>query len=166
MKSRLSDAAHTAAGDVTLIMAAGNRDRGDDAAGPLVLDRLPRPLPPGVTAVELDDDPLASLELISASKRVLAVDATRSGAEPGTIWQIQGPAGLEQTAGLAAGTHQLGIRELLALAFALGSFPPDVTIYAIEGKDFSLGQSPSPEVARSIADVAAAIAREIGIDLR
>ena len=155
--------ASSGARERVLIVGAGNRDRGDDAAGLLTLELLPRPLPDSVGVAQVGDDPFVQLDRLARSDRLIAVDAVRTGAPAGTISRFDGLDALQHADDLPRGTHELGLRELLGMAQAMGSWPEKVVLFAIEGADFRLGSRPSPEVESAAREVASRIVAEIGV---
>ncbi|MGB8651444.1 MAG: hydrogenase maturation protease, partial [Mycobacteriales bacterium] len=64
-----------------LLVGLGNRDRGDDAVGPVVVGQV---VVDGTRAVELAD-PLALLELWAGADLAVVVDAVRTGRAPGEL---------------------------------------------------------------------------------
>ena len=66
----------------TLVIGCGNRDRGDDAAGILVVRRLREH---GIDAREHSSDGLALIDTWSAAEYVILIDTVMTGAPPGTI---------------------------------------------------------------------------------
>jgi hydrogenase maturation protease len=132
---------------MTLIIGCGNTDRGDDGAGILVARRL-REL--GVDAVEHSGDGLALLDLWNSGDEVILVDATVSGAAPGTVsnWDpITHPLCAEN---YRCSTHAFGPWEAIELARALGRLPLRMEIYGIEAANFEPGSAPSREVLAAV----------------
>jgi hydrogenase maturation protease len=68
---------------------------------------------------------------------------------PGTIHRFDALARALPT-GLLSSTHAFGVAEAIELARALGRLPASLTVYAIEGARFEVGQDLSPEVAAAI----------------
>lgn len=139
------------------ILCCGNRDRGDDAAGVLVAERL-REM--GVSAEVHDGDPLAILDSWNPSDDVIVVDAMVTGAAAGSVqvWGIPLPANVS---GAAASTHGLGVTEAIRLAYILGRLPRQLRVYGIEGKTFQPGAGISREVQQAVERVARQIAGEL-----
>jgi hydrogenase maturation protein HypF len=133
-----------------LVIGCGNPDRGDDAAGILVVRRL-REL--GVEAREHAGDGLALIESWSGAERVILVDSVMTGAPPGTIgrWLEADAVPLREK---SASTHGFGVAEAIEMARSLGRLPASLTIYGIEGRAFEPGAAPSPEVLASVEEVA------------
>ena len=70
------------------IIGCGNSDRGDDAAGLLVVRRLRTLGVDADIAVEQNGDGLALIEQWAGCEKVILIDATRSGGSPGkpALW--------------------------------------------------------------------------------
>lgn len=147
-----------------LIIGCGNRDRGDDAAGLMVAERLRDLTPQAVNlTIELCSGEATDLvDLWSRDDEVIIVDAVAGDAPAGTIhrWQSDIPA---TTRSASASTHGFGLREAIPLAQIMGRLPKFLQIYGIEGRQFEIGSAVSPEVERAseqaAQEIRAAIAR-------
>lgn len=139
-----------------LVVGCGNLLRADDGAGPILIRRL---WDGGVPAgVRLVDGGTAGMDVafqMRGADKVIIVDASSTGAEPGTLYKIPGPA-VEDLPPLS-GLHTHMFRWDNALAFArwlLGDdYPPDVTVYLIEAADFTPGEKLSEKVHRGVERV-------------
>jgi hydrogenase maturation protease len=146
-----------------LVVGVGHPDRGDDAAGWLVAERLRERLgdDPDVEVVRLTADPagLLTLPAWDVATHVVLIDAIVTGAPPGSVEIL----GAEQPlpSPRASGTHDLGLAATLQMAKALGRLPPDLTIVGIEGARFGLGDLPSPAVVAAAERVACALDAEL-----
>lgn len=148
-------------GSGPIILGCGNPDRGDDAAGPLLARRLKQF---GVDAREQSGEPAALLSVfLEAGERpVILVDAVLSGLPPGAILQWDAAASPLPREQFRCSTHALGVAEAVELARALGKLPRSLQIYGIQGARFEPGAPPSPEVLRSVEELAHRILREWG----
>jgi hydrogenase maturation protease len=146
-----------------LVVGVGHPDRGDDAAGWLVAERLRERLGdhPGVEVVRLSADPagLLTLPAWDAAAHVVLVDAIVTGAPPGSVEVLGADQPLPSPR--ASGTHDLGLVATLQLARALGRLPRDLTIVGIEGVRFGVGDLPSPAVVAAAERVAGALDTEV-----
>jgi hydrogenase maturation protease len=124
-----------------LVFAWGNRSRGDDALGPLFLDRL-RPLLPAALSVELLEDYQLQIEHaldLAGRSSVLFVDASLTCVAPFEVTE------LAAARDASVATHALSAPALLQVFFALhGHAPPPSTLLAIRGETFELGAPLSP----------------------
>jgi hydrogenase maturation protease len=132
-----------------LLIGVGSLDAGDDAAGLLVARQVRGAA--GFDVAECAGVAADLVRLFEGRNRVLVVDACRSGAATGSVLRLDGlrdplPAGLSPTS-----THGMGVAEAVGLAQALGMAPAKITIWAIEGADFSLGAPLDPAVASAVA---------------
>ncbi len=146
----------------TLVLALGNPLRGDDGAGPAVLERLAAcPLPDGV---ELIDGGLAGLETalhLQHRQRAIILDAADFGAAPGT-WQRVSLDALHLAAPEGfPGLHAAGLREALLLGEALGILPPDVILYLIQPQQTGWGEGLSHDVRACLDPLCRAVESEL-----
>lgn len=154
-------------GCAVLVIGCGNLLRGDDAAGPMLIRllwdiALRTPLPDGVRLV---DGGTAGMEVafqMRGARRVVLVDASRTGARPGTIHRLPGPA-VEELPELS-GMHSHSFRWEHALALGhwlLGAdYPEDVTVLLIEAQCTEPGAELTPAVRTGIDEVARLVERD------
>jgi len=143
------------------IIGVGNRYRGDDGAGPRLVDRLRRAAPEGVCLVEASGEGAALLEAWATFDLVYVVDAAMSGAPPGAIVRFDAtrdrvPGGVFHTS-----THEFSVAEAIELGRVLGRLPARLLVIGIEGADFRPSLEVSPEVALAIEKVASDLLREL-----
>lgn len=142
------------------VLGIGNRLRRDDGVGPWVVEALRGRLPQADLRV-LGDDGFALLDALAGTDAALVVDAVQSGAAPGTVRRFDAAAGSLPAAVLRCSTHLLGVAEAVELARALGDLPRQLTVYGIEGADFSTGEGLSPAVAAAAAALVEALATQL-----
>jgi hydrogenase maturation protease len=131
-----------------VVIGVGNSFRCDDAAGLEVVQRLDVSSGAEIHAREGDLAGLA--DLWDGASSVIVVDSARSpDTPPGTIHRFDALA-RELPTGLLSSTHAFGVAEAIELARALGRLPASLTVYAIEGSRFEVGQELSPEVSAAI----------------
>ncbi|CAD5374997.1 Ni,Fe-hydrogenase maturation factor; HoxW [Rubrivivax sp. A210] len=122
-----------------LVFGWGNRSRGDDALGPLFVERLRAMLEPCGGVECLDDyqlQPEHALDLVSRA-RVLFVDASLDAAPPYAVSTV------EPQRDASFSSHAMSPQALLQVYRDLhGSEPPAATLLAIRGEHFELGQAP------------------------
>jgi hydrogenase maturation protease len=138
------------------IIGCGNRERGDDAAGVLVAERL-REL--GVEAETLTGEALALIEAWRGAKNVIVVDAVATGSPAGTVqvWEGRPPV---LPGRVSTSTHGFGVAEAIELARTVDRLPQRLRVYGIEGRRFDPGSDVSPEVKRAVEEVARQIASQ------
>lgn len=152
-----------------LVLGVGNRDRGDDAVGPIVADVMAGRWPGALEVVVVEGD-LSTLALRwRPEHRVVVVDAMVSGAEPGTAVAVEWPpAATAGPAGVGASptsTHSIGLAAALELARLLGRLPAALTVVGVEGAGFDLLAPLSPAVAAAVEPVVAQVATLLGLGL-
>lgn len=146
------------------LVGCGNILRGDDAVGPTLVRLLwsQGDIPEGVRML---DGGTAGMDVgfqMRGARKVVIVDASSTGAAPGTIYRVPG----EELADLPPidGLHTHSFRWDHAISFGrwlLGpEFPTDITVFLIEAAEFTPGGELSPPVASAMESVAALIRRD------
>jgi hydrogenase maturation protease len=123
-----------------LVFGWGNRSRGDDALGPLCVERLRDALSQRDDVEFLDDYQLMVEHVLDlyGRARVLLVDASLGCAPPFETLQLRA------AADGSLSSHALSPQALLQVYFELHDEPaPPCTLLAIRGERFELGQPPS-----------------------
>ena len=140
-----------------LVIGCGNPLRGDDAAGPVLIRRLwDRGLPAGVRCADGGTGGMDVVFQMRGVPEVILVDACRTGAEPGAVFEVPG----DEVANLPplSGINLHAFRWDHALAFARwllrAGRPERVTAFLIEGQTYDVGAALSPAVDRAIDEVA------------
>jgi hydrogenase maturation protease len=146
----------------TLVIGVGNPSRRDDGAGLCVVRELRARLDGGEGArlVESDGDPAQLLEEWTGVPVAIVVDASSSGAAPGTVIEIDPTRG-SNGHGLRRSTHAMGLMEAVQLGLALGRMPARLRIIAIEGEDFSHGEGLTTAVRQAVDALVGRIATEL-----
>lgn len=139
-----------------VVIGVGNRMMGDDAAGPVAVDRLEQRVPPFVALVESVGDATHLLETWRDAGLAVIVDAVVSGGVAGSIQRIDGMEGFPP-AWRSASTHLVGLAEAIDLGGAVGVLPDAMVVYGIEIERVEPGVGLSPEVDRAVDDVAARV---------
>lgn len=138
-----------------LVFGWGNASRGDDALGPLCVERL-REAFGDVPGVELLDDYQLQVEHaldLVGRERILFIDASITAAAPFEATRVMGAPQRD------IGTHALSPAALLQVYRTVqGADAPPSTLLAIRGQAFELGAAPSAAALRHL-DAAVAWAR-------
>ena len=144
--------------DARFIIGCGRIDRGDDAAGLLVVRRLRKR---GVPACEHRGEFLTLIDSWRVAESVVLIDAVVTGAAAGEviIWDASSaPLPIDC---FKSSTHSLGIAQAIELARLLGCLPSRLLIYGIEGKQFEIGAPPSSPVLQAIERVTQKIVEQL-----
>ena len=148
--------------DIKLVIGVGNHDRGDDAVGLAVAERIRAAAPRGVDVIMLEGDQLALLDAWADATDVYVVDAVCSGSRPGTVFHFDAARPLPARFG-HRGSHTFSLADVVELARALGTLPPHLTGYGIEGNRFDVGAPMSPETHAAVEDVTDSLLRELDV---
>jgi len=144
------------------VIGIGNRDRGDDALGPLVTDALQDRLPANVDVVEHSGEVAGLVDLMTGSDAAYLIDAAVMGQSPGTLRVFDAGESPLPALGGAFSSHALGLSEAIELARALEVLPPVCRVFAVEANSFEAGEELSEPVANAISTVARAVMDSIG----
>jgi hydrogenase maturation protease len=144
-----------------IVLGVGNPDRGDDAAGRVVARDLRSLSLADVAVIEHDGEATALFAQFDGAAAAFVVDASASGAAPGTIRRFDVSAAPLPDLAFGLSTHGFGLAMATELARALGQLPPRCIIYTIEGGSFQLGASLSAPVATAVAAVVQRLRAEL-----
>ena len=139
------------------IIGCGNPNRSDDGAGPAVI-RLLRERQRWSERVKLLDagtDGMAVMFAARDSVSLILVDASRTGAAAGTLFEVPG-AELERPHRPGLNLHDFRWEHALDAGRRLfgTAFPADVTVLLIEAESVALGVELSPPVAAAVGRAA------------
>lgn len=144
-----------------VVLGLGNEARRDDGAGVAVVRELGRRGPLRARLVAPVADASALLELWPGTPLAVLVDATRSGAPPGTVTRFEGPGGPFAAPVPRTSSHGITVREALELAETLGRRPTRWVVYGIEAASVAPGIGLTPEVERAVVEVAGRVSGEL-----
>lgn len=143
-------------GCAVLVVGCGNLLRGDDGVGPVLIRHLwDRGVPEGARLV---DGGTAGMDVgfqMRGATRVVIVDASATGAAPGTVYRVPG----EELGNLPPlqGLHTHSFRWDHAIPFArwaLGdACPTDITVFLIEAAAMEMGAELSEPVEAAMEQV-------------
>jgi len=137
-----------------LIIGCGNILRGDDAAGPVLIRRLweSGPVPDRIRIADGGTSGMGVAFEMRHADRVLIIDASRTGAEPGTLFAVPGDIVAELPPAGAMGSHDFRWDHAIAFGrWLLGPLmPDDIDVLLIEGGSFAFGDPLSPVVDTAI----------------
>ena len=141
------------------VIGIGHPDRGDDAAGLLVVRQL-RHRCPGADLQTHTGDGLSLVAMWDSASSVILVDAMDSGDPPGMVRRFDQPSALE-TVVFSRSTHRFGLAEAIQMAAQLERLPPLWIVYGIAGRAFGLGDQISPSVEEAVFRLAQELERYI-----
>ncbi len=140
-----------------LILGLGNRLMSDDAAGPLVIERMVAMRPDGARLLDGGTVGMALLPEIQASEAFIAVDAASFDAAPGTVATFEGRDMDRMLAGNKKTAHEVALSDLIGAATLSGSCPARRALVAVQPEVVALGLEPSPCVAAAIPEMIEAV---------
>jgi hydrogenase maturation protease len=143
-----------------VVVGVGNVYRGDDGAGIAVVESIRGRLPAGVEVVTCEQEASRVIDAIEGREAAVLVDASSSGAAPGTIHRFDASTDPVPARSFRSSTHAFGVGEAVELARALGRLPGVVVVYGVEGETFAAGDGLSASVAAAIEPAAEAVLGE------
>jgi len=151
---------------VVVIIGCGNLLRRDDGVGPLLIRRLWDLGPP--PGVRLADGGTAGMDVafqIDGATELIIVDACRTGAAPGTVFEVPGEE-LETPPVTAMNLHDFRWQHALAFGRWLlkDRFPERVTVFLVEAETLEPGIGLSPAVEQAVERLARELLRRVGND--
>jgi hydrogenase maturation protease len=149
------------------VIACGNPTRTDDGAGAEVLRRLAaRGLGADRARIALLDsgtDGVAVMFAARGCRRLIIVDASSSGSEPGSIFEIPGHE-LAPSPARPLASHDFRWEDAIAAGRRIfgDAFPADVTVFLIEAQSLNFGGGLTPVVEAAAVKVSERIAVMLG----
>lgn len=122
-----------------LIVGIGNEFRNDDAVGIYAVRKLKKHTLPGIHTCELHYDLSGLMDMWVQYESVYVIDAVSSGADAGTIHEIELDENRLSEEEFSFSSHTISLSSIIELSRAIHKFPTSLVIYGIEGKDFSYG---------------------------
>jgi hydrogenase maturation protease len=153
----------------TLVFGIGNPSRGDDAIGPLMIERLEREQSAGrLPGVDLLTDfqlqPEHALDL-RGREEVIFIDASLSGTEPYRLLTLCAHAAATPST-IPSSTHSTSPEGVLLVYGELYGKPPPATLMAVRGYRFALGAEPCVRARANLDMALAALLRWLSQPIR
>jgi hydrogenase maturation protease len=144
------------------IIGCGNLNRSDDGAGPEVLRLLKSSYrdyePEALRLLDAGTDGIAVMFAARGCKTLIVVDACRTGAAPGSVFEVPGSeVGSRHLASLTLHDFRWDHALFAGRQIFRDDFPSDVTAFLIEAESIELGLGLSKPVAAAVYTVASRI---------
>ena len=145
-----------------LVLGIGNLVMGDDGAGVRVVQELQKRylFPPHVEIMDGGTLGLDLLPKLEGIGRLLVVDAVETGGEPGTVVRLLGeelPIALQTK----VSPHQMGLKDLLAVAELTGHAPREMVLVGIQPASIGMDIELSPYVAEKLEEMIANVVTKL-----
>ena len=143
-------------------MGIGNLIMTDDGVGVKAIHHLSKHyrVPDDVELLDGGTLGLDLLPHLEGLDRLLIIDAIETGKTPGTLARLEGdeiPAVMETK----LSPHQMGLKDLLAVAMLQGFRPPEMILVGIQPENIDLGTELSPKVSARFEDLIQMVIREL-----
>jgi hydrogenase maturation protease len=143
------------------VIGLGHPDRGDDAIGLRVADRLGRQGERAVEVHRLEGSPLQLLTMWGPTDHVIVVDALRAPGRAGVIHRVDVTTDRLPRAAAGSGAHDASLADVIELARALDRLPVSLVVYGIIGRRFGIGDPPLPAVLDAVVPACERITAEL-----
>ncbi|MHB8884040.1 MAG: hydrogenase maturation protease [Methylovirgula sp.] len=157
----MDDVAAPELSDRRLVIGVGNLDRGDDAVGRIVAQRLRLRQLPGIEVIEDGGEAASLLSRFEGADAVYLVDAALSGAAPGTIRRFDVTTAPLPNARATLSTHGFGLAAAIELARVLHRLPRFCIVYTVELDSCTTGASLTQAVEAAVKELIARLCIEI-----
>ncbi|MFW7379543.1 MAG: hydrogenase maturation protease [Oligoflexus sp.] len=142
------------------LICIGNQNRGDDGVALLIARNLQQGKKHSFTIFTQTGEMGELMDTWQGYDEVSIVDAMSSGSPAGSLQVFDVARHALPCRSRNSSTHAFGLYEALELARVLGRMPKKISVYGIEGKNFSLGETVSPDLQKRVHDLAQKILRE------
>ncbi|HJV33531.1 HyaD/HybD family hydrogenase maturation endopeptidase [Geomonas sp.] len=145
-----------------LVLGIGNLLMADDGIGVRVIQLLTDRyrFPGEVNLVEGGTLGLDLLPQVQDAQRLLIVDAVETGAAPGTLVRYAGDA-IPSTPESKLSPHQVGLKDLLTLAAALGGAPEEIVLWGVQPESVTVSMELSAAVEAQLEPLVAKLLEEL-----
>jgi hydrogenase maturation protease len=136
----------------------------DDGIGIRVIQQLADnySFPPEVTIFDGGTLGLDLLPQLEGVDRLIIIDAVETGKAPGSLVRLTGD-DVQPVMETKLSPHQMGLKDLLAVATLQGINPPEMVLLGVQPEDIELGMDLSPAVAARLDELVAQVIRELEI---
>ena len=143
------------------VICVGNEYRSDDGVGVIIAKKLKELDTSEFTVLEESGEGASLMEAWEKRDLAIVVDASNSGAKPGTVFRFDANQQEIPSAFFHYSTHAFSVAEAVELARSLEKLPAGLIVYAIEGENFEAGTAISPEVEGAVGEVIKRILSEL-----
>ena len=145
------------------VIGVGNPLRGDDGAGPAVVEMLEdQAMPPDVDLIDGGEAGLGLVGLMEGADRVVLIDAAEMGEEPGATRVFDLSEVLIAADDPGCSIHNARTGSALRMAKALGCLPSEVRIVGVQPKRMGWATGLSSEVSRALPLVLETVLEVLG----
>ena len=144
-----------------VVIGIGNEYRSDDGLGIIIADKLSNINLNGIRILKQNGEPTLLMDSWKDADKVIVIDAISSGASPGTVNRFDAVEKPLPSQLFHYSTHSFSLADVIELARGLNGLPSSLTIYGIEGKNFTNGLKLSPEVEKAVGKIVELIIKEI-----
>jgi len=145
-----------------LVLGLGNLVMTDDALGSQTIRELEMQyqFPEQVSLVDGGTLGLDLLPRLEGIDKLLVIDALQMGAEPGSVFRIEGEE-VPRAFANKLSVHQMGLQDLLAVAELQGYLPQSLVVWGAQSECIEMGMEMSPAVSGAMREVISGVVQEL-----
>jgi hydrogenase maturation protease len=144
-----------------LILGIGNILLKDEGIGVHVVNRLKEmSLPEDVEVLDGGTAGLDLVDFIANRKKVIVIDAVKTGDKPGTIYRLT-EENLDVKPKAIMSFHEIDFLDAIHMSDVMGNKPGEVIVIGMEPKDMSDGTELSPEIEERIPRIIEIVMTEL-----
>lgn len=149
---------------MTLVIGIGNLLLKDEGIGVHVVQALKKMDLSDYVNLSIIDGGTSPdiLLLLERAHKLIIIDATKGGDEPGAIYRFC-PEDIALEPDQLTSIHQIGLLQSLKMMQLMGTEPEEITIIGIEPKEMDFGLELSPELQERIPQMTELVLEEIGV---
>ncbi|MEQ8507863.1 MAG: hydrogenase maturation protease [Rhodospirillaceae bacterium] len=144
-----------------VVIGVGNRFRGDDGVGPMVIRHLQGTLAEDVITEVVSGEATDLMACWDHAKAVILIDAAWGAEAPGSVIRLDLRTDAVPLAVADPSSHGLGVAEAIRMATALGTRPKEFIIFSIVGENFEHRETLSPMVAQAAWSTAINVRKDV-----
>lgn len=149
-----------------MFLGVGNLHRGDDGVGPYLAQRLVDNdflKEKGVEVLPHSGEGASLIHLWEDQEFVVIADCMKTGSTLGTIKRFDVVEDKLNAGVFRYSSHLFGLAEAVEMSRVLGTLPPKMIVYGIEGISFAFEDDRSPEVEAVLAEVEVSVIKDFEV---
>ncbi len=144
-----------------LILGIGNILLKDEGVGVHIVNKLKEmPLPDNVEVLDGGTAGLDLTDFIANRKKVIVIDAVKTGEKPGTIYRLT-EKNLDIKPKAIMSFHEIDFLDALHMSEVMGDKPEEIVVIGVEPKDMSDGIELSLEIEKRIPKIIEVVMKEL-----
>ena len=143
------------------VIGVGNENRHDDGIGIVIARQLKKIVQPDLPVIEARREAMELFDSWKDTEKVILIDAVNGKEEVGKVYRFSATKNAFGCEFSNYSTHTFSLDQVIELARNLNELPPELIVYGIQGKNFTLGRGLSSELRGNITHIVGVIFDEL-----